>query len=95
MKAEERRHLKENELAERLGRVWQTVSSGSTTNTIIWGIILVALALAIGWRYYSGAAFRMRSAEWSAVAKRARRRNWNRSLRSIPGPWSPESRLYI
>jgi hypothetical protein len=69
MKAEERKHLKENELAERLGRAWRTVASGSTTSTIIWGVILVGLALAIGWRYYSNHAFQSRSAEWSAVER--------------------------
>jgi hypothetical protein len=67
MKAEERRHLKENELAERLGRAWRTLASGSTLNTIIWGAILVGLALAIGWRYYSASQFRGTSAEWTAV----------------------------
>jgi hypothetical protein len=67
MKAEERRHLKENELAERLGRFWRTLASGSTLNTVIWGVILVGLALAIGWRYYSDAKFRGTSAEWTAV----------------------------
>ena len=58
MKAEERKHLKENELAERLGRYWRTIASGSVTNTIIWGVILIGLALAIGWRYYSDVTFR-------------------------------------
>jgi hypothetical protein len=67
MKAEERRHLKENELAERLGRWWRTLASGSTLNTIIWGVILVGLALGIGWRYYSASRFRGTSAEWTAV----------------------------
>jgi hypothetical protein len=67
MKAEERKHLKDNELAEKLRGFWQTVASGSTTNTVIWGVILVGLALAIGWRYYSDATFRTRSAQWSAI----------------------------
>jgi hypothetical protein len=67
MKAEERKHLKENELAERMRRYWQAIASGSTTNTIIWGVILVGLALVIGWRYYSDATARTRSAQWSAI----------------------------
>jgi hypothetical protein len=67
MKADERKHLKENDLADRLGRFWRALASGSTTNTIIWGVILVGLALAIGWRYYADATFRTRSAEWAAV----------------------------
>jgi hypothetical protein len=67
MKAEERKHLKENELAERLGRVWRTIASGSAVNTIVWGVILVVLAFLIGWRYYSNSKFRGASAEWTAV----------------------------
>ena len=67
MKAEERKHLKENELAERLRHVWQTVASGSTGNNIVWGVILVGLALAIGWRYYSNATAATRSAQWSSI----------------------------
>jgi len=67
MKADERKHLKENELAARLGNVWQTLASGSTTNTIIWGVILLGLVLAVGWRYYSDASFRSRSALWSQL----------------------------
>jgi len=85
MKAEERKHLKENELAERLGRVWQTVASGSTTNTIIWGVILVGLALAIGWRYYSNATFRTRSAEWSAVERANSAAELEQIIKDHPG----------
>jgi hypothetical protein len=85
MKAEERKHLKENDLAERLGRAWQSVSSGSTTNTIIWGVILVGLALAIGWRYYSGATFRNRSAEWSAVERANSAADLEQIIKDHPG----------
>jgi hypothetical protein len=69
MKAEERKHLKENELAERLRGVWQTLASGSTANNVVWGVILVSLALAIGWRYYSNATASTRSAQWTAIGE--------------------------
>src|SRR5262249_36100899 len=68
MKADERKHLKENELAARIGRTWQTLASGSTANTIIWGVILLGLVLAVGWKYYSEATFRTRSALWSQLS---------------------------
>lgn len=85
MKAEERKHLKENELAERLGRFWQTIASGSTTNTVIWGVILVGLALAIGWRYYSDATSRTRSAQWSAVEEAFTADDLERIIKENPG----------
>lgn len=85
MKAEERKHLKENELAERLGRLWQYLASGSTTNTIIWGLILVGLALAIGWRYYSAATARNRSLEWSAVERASSAADLEQIINDHPG----------
>ena len=85
MKAEERKHLKENELAERLGRVWRAVASGSTTNTIIWGVILCGLAIAIGWRYYSNATFQSRSAEWTAVERAGTAAELERIINDHPG----------
>ena len=67
MKAEERKHLKENEFQEWLGRAWKSITSGSTTNTIIWSVILVGLLLAIGWRYYSRTTLMGQSAVWSTL----------------------------
>ena len=89
MKAEERRHLKENELAERLGRFWRTLASGSTLNTIIWGVILVGLALAIGWRYYSDAKFRGTSAEWAAVEDAVSADDLQKIIKDHPGTPAP------
>jgi hypothetical protein len=85
MKAEERKHLKENELAERLGKLWQYLASGSTTNTIIWGLILVGLALTIGWRYYSSHSFRTSSAEWSAVERANSAAELEQIIKDNPG----------
>src|SRR5262245_12007220 len=67
MKAEERKHLKENELQHWMARTWKSVTSGSTANTIVWSVILVGLVLAIGWRYYSNTTFVSRSAMWYAL----------------------------
>lgn len=67
MKAEERKHLKENEFQEWLGRTWRSVMSGSTVNTVIWSVILVGLVVLLGWRYYSSTAVAARSALWTAL----------------------------
>ena len=67
MKAEERKHLKENAFQDWLGRAWKSVTSGSTANTIVWSAILIGLVAIIEWRYYSNAAFVARSAAWLAL----------------------------
>jgi hypothetical protein len=67
MKAEERKHLKENAFQEWVGRAWKSVTSGSTANTIVWSAILIGLVAIIAWRYYSNAAFVARSAAWLAL----------------------------
>ena len=85
MKAEERKHLKENDLAERLGRIWGAVASGSTTNTIIWGVILVGLAVAIGWRYYANSTYQARSEEWTAVERAGSAADLEKIINDHPG----------
>jgi hypothetical protein len=64
MKAEQRHKLEQNELSKRLGKVWQAVNSGSTTATVVWGVILLILVVAIGWRYYSRTTNDTRSRLW-------------------------------
>jgi hypothetical protein len=94
MKAEERKHLKENELAERLGRFWQAIASGSTINTVIWGVILVVLALGIGWRYYSDATSRTRSAQWTAVEEAFTTDDLERIIKDNPGTIAARTAKY-
>ena len=48
MKAEQRHKLEQNELSKRLARLWQSVNSGSTTATVVWGAILLLLVVWIG-----------------------------------------------
>lgn len=67
MKAEERKHLKDNAFQAWVSRAWKSVTSGSTGNTIIWSAILIGLVGIIAWRYYSNAAFSARSAAWLAL----------------------------
>src|SRR5205807_1119145 len=64
MKAEQRHKLEQNELSKRLARLWQSVNSGSTTATVVWGAILLLLVVWIGWRYYSGTVSNTRSRLW-------------------------------
>jgi hypothetical protein len=64
MKAEERKHLKDNAFQDWLGRAWRSITSGSTANTIVWSAILIGLLGLIGWRYYSDASRVNQSALW-------------------------------
>lgn len=66
MKADERKHLEENELQHWLTDAWSSVTSGSTVNTIIWGLVVLGLVLYIGWRQYANTTAKTRSASWEA-----------------------------
>jgi hypothetical protein len=85
MKAEERKHLHQNDLATRLKDVWQTVASGSAVNTIVWAVLLLGLVLAIGWRYYSDATFKSRSALWSQLERASDTEELERVIKEHPG----------
>jgi hypothetical protein len=91
MKADERKHLKENELASKLSHTWQALASGSTTNTIIWGVILLGLVLAVGWRYYSDASYRSNSALWSQLAIASDNNALRQIINEYPG--KPATRI--
>jgi hypothetical protein len=68
MKAEHRKELQTNALADRLGRVVQGFREGfgrpSNTSLLIWGGIIAVVALLIGWRIYANMSAKGRSAEW-------------------------------
>lgn len=65
MKADERKQLERNELAARLIRIWQGMTSNSTAVTIVWGVILLGLVGLIGYRYYSRSNAETRSEVWA------------------------------
>jgi hypothetical protein len=69
MKAEERKHLERNELADRLKTVWQNLSANSTAVTVIWGVILLGLVGLIGYRYYSRSTAQTRSELWYRMSR--------------------------
>src|SRR5262245_30182810 len=77
MKAEERKHLEQNELLARLSKWWKDTRSGENkpSNTV-WiitaGVALFAL-LIVGWRYYAGSAQKSRAnllaeLDWATTA---------------------------
>lgn len=54
MKAEERKELQTNSLARFIGRLKHNLKAGpSKRTTVIWGIVLLALAVFVGWRIAS------------------------------------------
>lgn len=73
MKAEHRKELQTNLLADRLGRFYQSLREGtwkvhpSTKAWIITGAVVAVVALLIGWRYYSGSVTKSTSAEWMQI----------------------------
>lgn len=65
MKAEERKELQTNSLARFVTRLKHNLKSGpSRRTTVVWGLILLALFLFIGWRFFSNQAEKRNSARW-------------------------------
>src|SRR5439155_24748358 len=69
MKAEHRKELQTNVLADRLGKLVQGFREGfkgrpTNTSLLIWGGIALALVLIVGWKIYSSVTTKNRSAEW-------------------------------
>jgi hypothetical protein len=70
MKAEHRKELQTNFLADRLGKWLQAVKTGpkpSSTSLVGWVFVLVAVGLIVGWVWYSRQAREDRSQLWLAL----------------------------
>jgi hypothetical protein len=68
MKAEHRKELQTNALADRIGRFFKGVRTKTQTNTLLVGVILLVGAAVIGgWIYFNRAAKKARSAMWVEV----------------------------
>lgn len=67
MKADDRKQLQKNVLADKLQSTWKGVTSNSPRATLIWCVILVGLVAAIGWRWYSKSSTEKMSDLWMAV----------------------------
>src|SRR5262245_12993059 len=77
MKAEERKHLEQNELLARLSKWWKDTRSGenkpSNTLWIVTGGVALFALLIVGWRYYAGSAQKSRAnllaeLDWATTA---------------------------
>jgi tetratricopeptide (TPR) repeat protein len=73
MKAEKRKELQTNVLADRLGKLVQGFREGfgrpSNTWLLIWGGIIAVIVVVIGIKVYSNSVTRSRSAEWLSLAE--------------------------
>jgi tetratricopeptide (TPR) repeat protein len=69
MKAEQRKELQTNWLADHLGRWLQTLSSGpSTGSTIVWGVLILVLGGGAAWWYlYAVPAAQRNAALWTKL----------------------------
>ncbi|HEV3237300.1 MAG TPA: tetratricopeptide repeat protein [Gemmataceae bacterium] len=68
MKAQHRKELQTNVLADRMGRIIQSAKAGpNQTMLIIGGAVLVILAVILGWLYYSKVSSQNRSSLWLKV----------------------------
>jgi tetratricopeptide (TPR) repeat protein len=73
MKAEHRKELQTNLLADRLGRIMQSLRDGtwkihpSTKGWLIGAAVVAVVALIIGWRIYVNVSAKNTSAEWVRI----------------------------
>ncbi len=68
MKAEHRKELQTNVLADSLGRLVKNVKSGTTSSSLIYWIVAAVVLLAIiAWYLYSGYSSRSRSELWTKL----------------------------
>jgi tetratricopeptide (TPR) repeat protein len=69
MKAEQRKRLEKNELAERLSRWWQGDDAGRTSS-VLWlsvGVGVLFVLLVIAWRYYREHSAKSQAAAWKQL----------------------------
>ncbi len=68
MKAEHRKELQTNALADHLGRFVQNVTSNPGPLTwYLLGAVILIVALAYGWRYFSANSAKNRSSQWVQI----------------------------
>jgi hypothetical protein len=71
MKAQQRKQLEKNELADRLVRWWRGDPEHKSKSSPIWwavlGLIALAVILYVAWHYYSKSALEKRSIAWADV----------------------------
>lgn len=65
MKAEQRKELQTNSLVRFVGRLGHGFKSNTSRRTaVVWGIVLLALVVFIGWRIVAGISERKNSRRW-------------------------------
>src|SRR5579864_639164 len=71
MKAQQRKQLEKNELADRLVRWWRGDPEHKSKSSPIWwavlGLVALGVILYVAWHYYSKSALDKRSAAWADV----------------------------
>jgi hypothetical protein len=71
MKAQQRKQLEKNELADRLVRWWRGDPEQKSKSSPVWwavlGLVALGVILYVAWHYYSQSALSKRSAAWADV----------------------------
>ena len=70
MKAEHRKELQTNTLADHLGKMIQGAKAKPSPNSlVIWIFVLLVLAVLIGWKYFSANSLEKRSQDWTGLGE--------------------------
>jgi hypothetical protein len=65
MKAAHRKELQTNVLADRMGKLYESVKAGPKRGSLlVWVLVLLVLVVIVGWRYYSSVSHTDASARW-------------------------------
>ena len=70
MKAEHRKELQTNTLADHLGKMIQGAKAKPSPNSlVIWIFVLLVLAVLVGWKYFSANSLEKRSQDWTGLGE--------------------------
>src|SRR5947209_6873621 len=70
MKAEHRKELQTNTLADHLGKLIQGAKAKPSPNSlVIWIFVLLVLGVIAGWRYFSTSSLEKRSQDWMQLGE--------------------------
>jgi hypothetical protein len=86
MKAEHRKELQTNALADHLGRFIQNI--GTNPGPLAWyllGAVVLVIALYYGWRYFSTTSAKGRSTQWVLLDEATNTDDLNRIIQDHPG----------
>jgi tetratricopeptide (TPR) repeat protein len=86
MKADHRKQLEKNELADRLARWWKGGSDQAKSNSTFWGILgaaVLVVVLIFAWRYYAVSGQNSQGLVWAQIDAEAEKGNFDQTSKGL------------